>query len=61
VYSPVEKKVVLCDHCGGEPTCVSVCPTGALQYLEYKPGEAGERLVAMGEIRNTVKRKEGQR
>jgi Fe-S-cluster-containing dehydrogenase component len=61
VFSPVEKQVVLCDHCGGEPTCVNVCPTGALQYLEYEPGEAGERLAAMGEIRNTVKRKEGQR
>ena len=58
VYSAIEKRVVLCDHCGGEPTCVSVCPTGALQYEEYEPGETGARLRAIGEIRSTVIKKE---
>jgi Fe-S-cluster-containing dehydrogenase component len=61
VFSPIESQVVLCDHCAGEPICVNVCPTGALQYLEYEPGETGKRLSAMGEIRNTVMKKEGQR
>lgn len=61
VYSPVEQRVVLCDHCGGEPTCVNVCPTDALQYLEYVPGEAGARLQAMMEIRSTVAKKEHRR
>ena len=60
VFSSVEKQVVLCDLCGGEPTCVGVCPTGALQYLEYKPGEVGGRLAAMGEIRSTVMKKGGR-
>lgn len=23
-----------CHHCGGEPTCVEFCPTGAIQYLQ---------------------------
>jgi Fe-S-cluster-containing dehydrogenase component len=61
VFSPVEKQVVLCDHCGGEPTCVSVCPTGALKYMEYEPGETGERLSVMGAVRNAVTKKERQR
>lgn len=57
VFSPIEKQVLLCDHCGGEPTCVEVCPTGALQYLEYDIGETGQRLSAMEEIRITVMKK----
>ena len=61
VLSPVEKQVVLCDHCGGEPTCVSVCPTAALQYLVYEPAEAGRRLEAMAVIRSTITKKERRR
>lgn len=60
VFSPIENQVVLCDHCGDQPSCVSVCPTGALQYPEYEPGTAGERLAAMAEIRTTVMKKERQ-
>ena len=60
VFSPIEKQVVLCDHCGGEPTCVSVCPTGALQYVEYVLGDAKQRLSAMGEIRKALIKKECQ-
>jgi len=58
VFSPIEKQVVLCDHCGGEPTCVSVCPTGALRYVECEIGDERDRLSAMGEIRKTLIRKE---
>ena len=61
VFSPAEKRVVLCDHCGGEPACVSVCPTAALQYREYEPAEAGPRLQAMEEIRRAITNKEHKR
>jgi carbon-monoxide dehydrogenase iron sulfur subunit len=61
VYSPVEQRVVLCDHCGGEPTCVGVCPTDALQYLEYVPGDLGARLRAMAVVRSAVTKKERRR
>jgi Fe-S-cluster-containing hydrogenase component 2 len=29
----VKKVAVTCDLCGGDPTCVKFCPTGALLYL----------------------------
>ena len=58
VYSMPEKQVLLCDHCDGEPTCVIVCPTGALTFGEYKTGEAGQRLIAMNEARSTITVKE---
>jgi len=58
VYSAAEKRVVLCDHCGGEPVCVSSCPTGALQYVAYEVDRPGPRLSAMAEIRVAVNGKE---
>jgi Fe-S-cluster-containing dehydrogenase component len=61
VFSAPEKQVLLCDHCGGEPTCVEVCPTGALLYREYVINDAGQRLTAMGEIRKTLIQKERRR
>ena len=27
------KSVIKCDNCGGDPACVKVCKTGALQYV----------------------------
>ncbi|MHA1636488.1 MAG: 4Fe-4S dicluster domain-containing protein [Candidatus Thorarchaeota archaeon] len=25
-------RIIKCDHCGGDPECARVCPTGAIQY-----------------------------
>ncbi len=60
VFSASEKRVVLCDHCGGEPICVSVCPTEALHYRECPTGVADERLRAMSVARKTIAKKERQ-
>jgi carbon-monoxide dehydrogenase iron sulfur subunit len=30
---PVDKNMVKCDLCGGEPQCVNFCPTGALCFV----------------------------
>ena len=27
------RRAVTCDQCGGDPSCVKVCPTGALEYV----------------------------
>lgn len=61
VFSAPERQMVLCDHCGGEPTCVIVCPTGALTYGECNQDSQDQRLKAMTQIRETVKKKELQR
>ncbi|MGC8603048.1 MAG: 4Fe-4S dicluster domain-containing protein [Desulfomonilaceae bacterium] len=31
---PDNGSILKCDLCGGDPTCVKVCPTGALSYEE---------------------------
>ncbi len=33
-YDPVARKVVKCDQCDGDPTCVKFCETKALQYVD---------------------------
>jgi Fe-S-cluster-containing hydrogenase component 2 len=33
-----EKKVVLCDLCGGDPECVKHCPEGVLSYAAREGG-----------------------
>lgn len=37
--------VVNCDHCGGSPECVKICPTGALQYTTLKEVQDQSRSV----------------
>lgn len=34
-YDHGQDVVVNCDLCGGSPACVEICPTGALQYLDW--------------------------
>jgi carbon-monoxide dehydrogenase iron sulfur subunit len=36
-----EKEVLLCDVCGGNPRCVEMCPTGAIQFTDRAQGIAG--------------------
>lgn len=31
IQEPEDKKYIKCDLCGGNPSCVSACPTGALE------------------------------
>jgi len=46
----VAKKVIKCDHCDGDPTCVKYCETKALQYVDAttagksKMREAAQKL-----------------
>lgn len=36
-YFEDERKVRICDLCGGEPACVKQCPTTALRYVKWVP------------------------
>ncbi len=45
---PETGAVLKCDLCGGDPTCVKVCPTGALTYEEISL-ETYRKLVANAE------------
>ena len=57
-FSAPEKRIVLCDLCGGEPACVIVCPTEALSYQEHDLQDPGQRLTAMEKTRETLLKKE---
>lgn len=37
-YDSVEMKAVKCNLCGGNPTCVKACPSGALTYYKDPNG-----------------------
>lgn len=39
---PVSRKAVKCDLCQGEPQCVEVCPTGALELVTRIDDTEGE-------------------
>ena len=36
-----EQEVLLCDVCGGNPKCVAMCPTGAIQFADRRQGIVG--------------------
>jgi len=45
-----EKDVLLCDVCGGNPKCVEMCPTGAIQFASRTEGVAGSTDEAAVDI-----------
>ena len=54
----VTMRIIKCDHCGGDPECAKVCPTGAIQYGPVKQLTVVDRhskLVSyLKEIRRTA-------
>ncbi len=59
VWDPVERQVRLCDHCGGTPSCVSSCPTGALTYEDVSADVEPVRLKGMCAARTALIRLAG--
>lgn len=33
VYSPVMKRAIKCDQCGGSPRCAAACPSRAIEFV----------------------------
>lgn len=49
-------KIIKCDHCGGDPECAKVCPTGAIQYGPMNRLTATERHGKLSSYLQEVKR-----
>ena len=53
-------KSVVCDQCDGDPTCVKLCPTDALQYIRADKMNIGlkrsgaQRVIDVGRIARRV-------
>ena len=45
-----DKRVLLCDVCGGSPKCAEMCPTGALQFADRSEGIVGKTDTAAIDI-----------
>ena len=58
-FDPVERKVVSCDLCDGEPQCADICPTEALKYIRADRSAAIKRRRAMEKIMKAVTALEG--
>lgn len=43
-------EVLLCDVCGGNPKCVAMCPTGAIQFADRGQGIVGTTDMAAVDI-----------
>jgi Fe-S-cluster-containing dehydrogenase component len=44
-FSPIERKIVKCDLCGGEPGCAEFCPSGAIEFREAAPNTLNRKRV----------------
>lgn len=42
---PEKEKAIKCDHCGGDPECVKMCPENALQYLDVNKASYFKRMA----------------
>jgi len=55
-FDPVERRIMKCDLCEGEPKCAQFCPTEALAYVDFtrltymKKREAAKRLSRLMEM-----------
>ena len=45
-------RIIKCDHCGGDPECAKVCPTGA---ITYGPDASSTTIDRHGKIASYLK------
>ena len=50
-FSSVKRVAVKCDLCGGEPECVTFCPTKALEFKEADTAMMGKRSAVSERFR----------
>jgi len=51
-YNSVEKKMIKCDLCGGEPKCAQICPAGAIEYKEGSEANLSRKKKVAEKIKN---------
>ena len=44
ILHPSDNYILICDLCGGEPECVSICPENAIMYVEMDNSNDNEIL-----------------
>ncbi|MCX6000039.1 MAG: 4Fe-4S dicluster domain-containing protein [Chloroflexi bacterium] len=50
VFDPATRRVIKCDHCDGDPTCVKFCETKALQYVDANVANRTKMREAAGRL-----------
>jgi len=48
--------IMKCDWCGGEPQCVRICPTGAVQFVRADASSAAKRMKTAERFSEVVER-----
>ncbi len=50
-YNTVQKEIVKCDLCGGEPKCAEFCPSGAIAFVEATSANVGKKKKLAGKFK----------
>jgi carbon-monoxide dehydrogenase iron sulfur subunit len=53
-------RIIKCDHCGGDPECAKVCPTGAIHFGPTKTTVAVDRHSKMMPYLKEIQRTAGK-
>lgn len=51
-YNPVEKKMIKCDLCSGDPKCAQICPAGAIEFIESTDANLGRKKKVADKIKS---------
>jgi Fe-S-cluster-containing hydrogenase component 2 len=54
-FDPINRRVIKCDLCEGEPYCAKFCPYEAVQYTDEGELEAGKRRGSAEKLRNLMR------
>jgi carbon-monoxide dehydrogenase iron sulfur subunit len=55
-FDTIAKRVVKCDLCDGDPSCVKACTTDAIQFVDLSTVNIVKKRKAAGRIEELIKR-----
>lgn len=53
VFETDKRRIIKCDLCDGQPECVKICPTGALDYVEETDAARARKKAVAVEFKKT--------